>query len=146
MSKFVRVENEVAVDVVTGDPSTMFHPSLACQFVACPDEVCSGWTLSNGKWSAPVVVEQSPVEQTSTPVVTTVEKLAFMSLFKDEELAAIYSTAKEQVMVEVWLDKLKLATFVDLADQRTIDGVNGLVAANLLTAPRAKAILANEAV
>jgi hypothetical protein len=45
-------------------------------------------------------------------------------------------------MIEVFLDKLKLSTEIDLSDANTIAGVNALAAAGLLTTDRAKEILA----
>lgn len=71
-----------------------------------------------------------------------ISKLAFMERFTDEELAAIYAAAKTDVRVEVWMDKLKLSEFVDLADPRTQDGVLNLEAAGLIGAGRGNEILA----
>ena len=74
--------------------------------------------------------------------VTVLSKLGYMNRFTDAELAAIYTAAKSVVQVEVWLEKFKLAEFIDLTDQRTIDGLNSLEAAGLLAAGRAAEILA----
>ena len=71
-------------------------------------------------------------------------QLDFISLFTDAELAKIYQTAKSNVAVEVWLDKVKLAADVTLSDTRTRAGVNALVGFGILDADRAKAILANQ--
>lgn len=74
--------------------------------------------------------------------VTVLSKLGYMNRFTDAELAAIYTAAKSVVQVEVWLEKFKLAEFIDLTDQRTIAGVQSLEAAGLLAAGRAAEILA----
>lgn len=71
-----------------------------------------------------------------------ITKLEFMNRFTMDELAGIYTAAKTEVMIEVFLDKLKLSTEIDLSDANTIAGVNSLAAAGLLTADRAKEILA----
>lgn len=74
-----------------------------------------------------------------------ISKLQFMSLFTDAELAGVYQAARSNVMVEVWLEKLKLAETVSLADARTQAGIDSLVAAGLLEAARGEAIKAGEA-
>lgn len=80
---------------------------------------------------------------TPTPVVKrTLTRLEYMDRFTDAELAGIYTAAKSVVQVEVWLEKFKLAEFIDLTDQRTIAGVQSLEAAGLLAAGRAAEILA----
>jgi hypothetical protein len=73
-----------------------------------------------------------------TRVIT---KLAFMNRFTMEELAAIYTAAKTEVMVEVFLDKLKIAEEVNLADAQTIGGLQALAAIGLLTEARVQEVL-----
>lgn len=68
-------------------------------------------------------------------------RLDFMNLFTDAELEAIYSAAKTTVSVEVWLDKFKLADWVDLTDPRTVAGVQSLETAGLIATGRATTIL-----
>ena len=68
-------------------------------------------------------------------------RLDFMNRFTMEELAGIYTAAKSEVLVEVFLDKLKLAEHVDLADPNTVAGVNALAASGLLIEARAGEIL-----
>lgn len=41
--KHARVINEVAVDVVSGDPANFFTPDVAAQFVEVPDKVAPQW-------------------------------------------------------------------------------------------------------
>lgn len=88
---------------------------------------------------------QAAVDAEIAAEAAKLTKLQFMSLFKDEELVALYTAAKQSVQVEVWLEKLKLSEMVDLMDPRTIAGVNSLAAAGLLTAERAAQILSNTA-
>ena len=63
-------------------------------------------------------------------------------LFTMAELAAVYTAAKSSVMIEVFLDKWKMAEFIDLRDPNTIAGVNGLADAGLITKERVPVILA----
>jgi hypothetical protein len=78
----------------------------------------------------------------ATPSIRTLTKLAYMNRFTDAELAAIYTVAKSNVQVEVWLDKFKLAEEINLDDSATIAGVQALEAAGLLAAGRSAEILA----
>ena len=71
-----------------------------------------------------------------------ISKFAFMERFTDQELAAIYTAAKEDVRVEVWMDKLKLVSEVDLAMTRTHEGVYALEEMGLILQGRAQEILA----
>ena len=82
--------------------------------------------------------EQAAVQATVAPL----SKLAFMERFTLEEMAGIYTAAKTNVVVEIFLDKMKLAEFIDITDANTIAGVNALVSAGLLTEARAAEILA----
>jgi hypothetical protein len=81
---------------------------------------------------------QAPAAPLPQKVIT---KLAFMNRFTMEELAAIYTAAKTEVMVEVFLDKLKLAEEVNLADSQTIAGLEALAASGLLTEARVQEVL-----
>jgi hypothetical protein len=78
----------------------------------------------------------------SIPSVRTLTKLAYMNRFTDAELAAIYTAAKSNVQVEVWLDKFKIAEEINLDDTSTIAGVQALEAAGLLAKGRSAEILA----
>lgn len=91
---------------------------------------------------AEIAAQQAQAAQTVTQMPRAITKLAFMERFTDEELAAIYQAAKQDVRVEVWMDKLKLATEVDLADPRTQTGVQALEALGLIGEGRAAQILA----
>lgn len=93
--------------------------------------------------SGHVVRELIPaVEDALTVRQTTLSKLDYMNRFTDAELASIYNAAKSSVAIEVWLEKFKLATEINLDDPRTIAGVQALEAAGMLTAGRAAEILA----
>jgi len=72
---------------------------------------------------------------------TAMTKLAFMNRFTMAELAAIYTAAKTEVMVEVFLDKLKLAEHVDVTDLNTIAGLQALVSGGLLLESRVRDLL-----
>lgn len=68
-------------------------------------------------------------------------KLAYMNRFTDAELATIYTAAKSAVSVEIWLEKFKLASEVNLDDPYTIGGLQAMEAGGLIGAGRAAEIL-----
>jgi len=72
--KYARIINLIAVDVVTQDPTLLFHPEIAAEFVAVPENIEDGWMhdLENDTWTAPpaplVVAEAAvPVIRFSYP-------------------------------------------------------------------------------
>jgi hypothetical protein len=81
--KYVFLTNGVVTDQAQVDPSTIFYPDYALQFIQAPDEVTHGWTYDGTTFSAPVVVEP-----TAPPAPTKEELMA--------ELAAL--TAKIQAL------------------------------------------------
>ncbi len=68
-------------------------------------------------------------------------RLDFMNRFTLSEMAAIYTAAKQNVLVEIMLDQLKMAEFINVADQRTAAGIQMLEQAGLIAAGRATEIL-----
>ncbi len=75
------------------------------------------------------------------PPPEPVSKLEFMNRFTDAELAAIYTIAKQSVAVEIWLEKFKLAEFVNPGDPRVAAGIQALEMFGLIGSGRAAEIL-----
>ncbi|MCK6437762.1 hypothetical protein [Rivihabitans pingtungensis] len=64
MTNFARIIDHIAVDV-SSDPQAHFHPQLASEFVAVPDQVSRGWRCdAEGHWQAPASM---PVQAESQP-------------------------------------------------------------------------------
>jgi hypothetical protein len=61
MIKYARKINNLAVDVITGDPYDFFHPNIAAQFYAVNDDVENGWVYDPvlDVWSEPIRVAKS---------------------------------------------------------------------------------------
>lgn len=70
-----------------------------------------------------------------------ITRLSFRNRFTLQEKGAIYTVAKTNVGIQVWLDDLAAATFVDLARADTIATVNQLAAYGFITSARAAEIL-----
>lgn len=70
-----------------------------------------------------------------------ISQLDYMERFTDAELENIYGAAKVSLSVEVWLKKFEAADFIDLADPRTLAGLQALEANGLIGAGRSLEIL-----
>ena len=68
--------------------------------------------------------------------------LQYMNRFTDAELVTIYTVAKTNVPVEVWLAKFNAASEINLDDPNTVAGLQTMEAAGLIGAGRAAEILA----
>jgi len=75
------------------------------------------------------------------PEKVRLTKLAYMNRFTDAELVGIYGAAKQYPAVEVWLEKFKLAEFVDTSDPAVLAGLTALEQAGLLAQGRAAEIV-----
>ncbi|MFO1151007.1 MAG: hypothetical protein U1E62_21745 [Alsobacter sp.] len=86
-------------------------------------------------------IYESPAEfeQPGKPVFVWLD---FINLFTVEEQLAIIGATMADPAVKLWYDKALGASYIDLTDQRTIDGISALVPAGLLTEERAAEILA----
>ena len=72
---------------------------------------------------------------------TQYSRVDFMSLFTQPELVAIYTAAKTDVQIEIFLDFMKAADFINTTDPRTRAGVQTLEVGGLITTGRANEIL-----
>ena len=92
MTTYARNVNDIAVDVTTTDPATIYYPTVAAEFIIVPADVENGWVYDKATklWTAPLPV---PVPPTPVPVPPTVTAVQFMLLFFAQEQAHVqYST------------------------------------------------------
>ena len=92
-------------------------------------------TALTGIWN------ESTLDFEPAPVSKRMTTLEFMELFTDAEWVGVLDAAKVSAQVELFVMKMTQAEFMDLNYQGTIDGINGLVSAELLTAERAGVVL-----
>lgn len=97
-----------------------------------------GWTYENNVFAPP----PPPPPPPPTWVIT---KVAMISRFTPQEYVGIVSATSTDVEVQAWYDLFQAATQINLQDQRTVAGIESLVAKNLLTQPRATEILTTPA-
>ena len=145
--KHARIINNVAIDVVDGDPADFFHSSIASQFVTVLDEVESGWLLDTEteEWSAPEPL--APAQVAATP--QKIDVISFKLLFTSpERIKAKELRATDPVIDDFWsiLDDQRTQN-VDMAltsiQQAIMYTLNAIDAAGLETdvAARTAAIL-----
>lgn len=95
---------------------------------------------------APIDAEDAawaqPAPYTGPPVPQMLTALDFRRRFTMEEKVAIYTVAKTEVALQVFLDDLAVSTFVDINDPITQAGVQMLEQAGVLAVGRANEILA----
>lgn len=139
MANFARIINDVAVDVCT-DPANSFHPDIAREFVAVPDEVQAGWIRADGQWSAPAPTPQ-PEPVPAYPKVTPVE---FKMLFTSAERIAIKDVRATDPVVDDYFDIVEdpRLQVVDLGLHSVQEGIRHLQTAGILTENRVSQILA----
>lgn len=123
------IENNIVENITISDSQ------LYQNWVSIPQgaNVGIGYTYVNGVFTPPVASPQ---------LKRTLTKLEYMNRFTDAELAGIYTTAKTVVAVEIWLEKFKLATEINLDDPTTIAGLQAMEGAGLLVVGRSAEILA----
>lgn len=72
---------------------------------------------------------------------TNLTRLEFRNLFSLAEKQALYEAAKTSVDVQIYIDDLNAAQYVETTDQATSEGLNALVSAGILTQSRCDEIL-----
>ena len=70
-----------------------------------------------------------------------IDRIDFFNLFTIEELAGVYTAAKDNVLLQILLDKIKVAAKVELGNPDVIQGLGLLTQMGILTEERAVAIL-----
>ena len=139
MPNWIRLDNDRVVETTDADPKGRFHPNL--KWTKAAVSVQAGMVKqADGSFAFPEPAPENAIAAEQTPA-TPLTKLAFMNRFTMEELAAIYTAAKTEVMVELFLDKLKLAEHVDVTDPQTTAGLQALAASGLLTEARVQEVL-----
>lgn len=70
-----------------------------------------------------------------------ITKLAFRNRFTSPEKVALYNAAKTSAEIQIYLDDVNAATFIDLQRPDTRAAVHGLESLGLLAAGRALQVL-----
>ena len=139
MPNWIRIDNDLVVETTDTDPKGRFHPDL--KWTKAAVSVQAGMVKqADGSFAFPEPAPENAIADAQHPT-TPLTKLAFMNRFTMDELVAVYTAAKTEVLVEVFLDKLKLAEHVDVTDPQTIAGLQALAASGLLAETRVQEVL-----
>lgn len=138
MKTYARIVDGIAVDVTTSDPTELFHPEIAAQFVEVPDGTAHGDRLVDGAWVK--YVPPDPVE--AARVYELLTPMTFYMAFKPAERIAI-KTSTDPVVAEFWFTfdlSVKLDKPVDPNLKSVVDGLQYLVSLGILTGDRLEPI------
>lgn len=138
MTTYARKINNVAIDVVTSDPATMFHPDIAIQFIVVPNGTLNGATWANNAWTNPAPVVP-PNPETTYLAVSPIE---FKLLFTAPERVAIKNSVDPVVQDFFSIIDDPRLTKVELGLQSTQDALQYLVSKNLITGARRLEVMA----
>jgi len=133
--KYARIDQYTAVEVVSQDPATLFHPAVAAMFIVVPDEVVAGSTVDgDGVWSPPVPVPEVPVPERSV-LMRELSPAEFILLFSATELIAIKSSTNPAVNIywDMIYEKDRIKTIN--VQNPLLDQILGLFASENLIAP-----------
>jgi hypothetical protein len=129
------------IDLPIGvSPADRYHPAIADACVPAGQDIAIG-ALWDGEAFAPAPPPPTP------PPIRRIAPLAFRRRLPDATrgaitLAAAAAMAQGSATLQVFLDDLAAARFVDLDDPATVGGVAALQAAGLITPQQATALLA----
>ena len=146
MKKFARIISDVAIDVCY-NPTELFHPVIASEFVEVPDYIESGYSLKDGMWVAPVI-QPEDIELPTAPESIKISPIDFKLLFTPVERVAVNEAKATDALINDFFSLIDdpRMTVIDLALQSTKDIIDHLVTVNILTPQRAEDILANKPV
>ncbi|MBB4287965.1 hypothetical protein [Roseospira goensis] len=149
MTRYARIVADVAVDVTDADPATRYHPTVAAEFVAVPEDVRPGWRHDpdTDTWTAPPDPAPAPDPDPAPAVPTTYTPPQFMAaLFTAPERIAIRAARETDPVVDDFLTLIEdpRLTEVDRTDPGTVQAIQYLTTTDppLLTAARAAQVLA----
>ena len=147
MSKYARIINNTAIDVVESDPRLLFHPTIAADFISVPDEVKNNSKLVEGVWVAPPETPiPEPVQESIDPPVSNDIKVSppeFKLLFTVQERVAIKEARATNPIVDDFYNIVEdpRLTHVNLSLQSTKDALLYLTSLGLITEDRRLIIL-----
>lgn len=150
MSVYFDIRNDAVAVIETDAPETGWiklttkQSRLAARYRVEAGKVVDAYPGKTDEEVLAAIAEQQAAQEQSTEPSSSrvLTKLQFLNRFTNEELAAVYTAAKTNVLIEVFLDKLKLAQEISLDDPQTVGGLQALAAVGLLSEARVQEVLA----
>ena len=134
MARYAIVKDSQVKDIVDLDPTVA--TGLDYADLVQSDTAQVGNFCVNGQFVVPGT--SVPIPVVPLPYLT---KLAFRNRFTQAEKEALYTAKKTNVAIEVFIDDVNNATYINPFRTDTIYGVWGLEQSGLLVAGRARQIL-----
>jgi len=128
MMKYGIIESGVVTQVMTAS----YVPEAP--WVSIPDDVQPGYLFDGTDFTAPTPAPE-PTHR------TRLTRLEFRNLFTQAEKQALYTAAQSSVDVQIYLDDVNAAQYIETTDASTVNGLGALVAAGILTQARADEVL-----
>ncbi|MEY4756847.1 MAG: hypothetical protein RJA34_1745 [Pseudomonadota bacterium] len=94
--RFAYVQSGFVVEAWSKDPFELFQPGYAALFVACPDEVQTGWTFDGTTWAEPV----PPAPQVPQSVTMRQARLALLGAGMLTQVNAAITQADQAAQIE----------------------------------------------
>ena len=130
--KLALIENNQVVNIVIGSQDWLDEQSGEWVDITDIDGVGIGWVYDGQDFGEPVP---------DVDIKTRLSVRQFRELFTNAEKQAIYTAAKSNVDIEIFLDDLRSVEYVDLNFPQTISSVQALEDAGLIAAGRVDEIL-----
>jgi len=114
----------VVIETCSGDPTKLFHPDIAKDFVLVPDESAPAGTVADGKFTAFV-----PPAPPAIPAKAkeTVSKEKFLTSLPSAERIAFYEARDSDTAVSDFLLMLETRNFVDVKSAENIASFDAFV-------------------
>lgn len=147
MSVYFDIRNDAVAVIETDAPETGWiklttkQSRLAARYRLEAGKVVDDYPGKTDEEVLALIASEQAAQVEASPPQKVITKLQFLNRFTNEELAAVYTAAKTNVLIEVFMDKLKLAQEVNLDDPQTVGGLQSLAAAGLLSEARAQEVL-----
>lgn len=137
MGRLIFIENtQGPVDYKGEDPSLFVNAEVHPTGISC---------VYKGESGEEVWPTYTPPEPPAPDYGTKITRLAFLNRLTDSEAVAIdlasIGETQEAATVRRVMSKVNAAKFIDLTDPDTVNGINYLISAGLLTAERGNEIL-----
>lgn len=99
----------------------------------------NNWVVDSNPPQPSWALPDNPPPEIIYPII--ISRLDFRNRFIMNEKIAIYNASAQSVEIQIWLDDLTTAEYVDLSSSRTIEGLSALVVAGIISQPRMNEIL-----
>lgn len=142
MGLIALISNGVVASVIVAEPDFLRVAELdGSEAVVVHDgeHPGVGWTYAAGVFTPPVVLP-APVVAPAAPDAR-ITRLAFRNRFTTAEKIALYNAAKTSVEVQIYLDDVNAASYIDLQRPDTRASVQHLESLGLIAPGRALGIL-----